>query len=90
MAGPFGLGRTRALVVEKDWEVGIKPADRLAAEGYHPVLVRSVDVAIAGLRSIRPRVILIGHRCSEPAAQADTTDALRLIQTLTARVPPRQ
>src|SRR5437867_4222983 len=87
MAGPLGLGRTRAMVVEEDWDFGIKLADRLAAEGYHPVLFRSVDVAIAELRSIRPRAILIGRRCAEPAAQVDTTEALRLIQTITARVP---
>ena len=87
MAGPLGLGRTRAMVVEEDWDFGIKLADGLAAEGYHPVLFRSVDVAIAELRSIRPRVILIGRRCAEPAVQVDTTDALRLIQTMTARVP---
>src|SRR5215813_2918228 len=73
MVGRLILDRTRVMIVEEDWDFGIKLADGLAARGYHPVLFRFVDAAIAELNSIRPRAVLVGVRSSEPAAQSDTT-----------------
>jgi len=40
------------MIVEEDWEFGVKLADGLAARGYHPVLFRFVDAAIAEHNSI--------------------------------------
>jgi len=75
------------MIVEEDWEFGIKLADGLAARGYHPVLFRFVEAAIAELDSIRPRAVLVGLRSSEPAAQSDTSEALILIRAICSRVP---
>jgi len=86
MAGPVSLAHMRAIIVEEEWEFGTKLADGLVAGGYRPVVFRFIDDAIAELRSIRPRVIFVGRRSSEPAAQANTTEAFLLIDALLARV----
>ena len=86
MVGRLILERTRVMIVE-DWHFGIKLADGLAARGYHPVLFRFVEAAIAELNSIRPRALLVGVRSSEPAAQSDTSEALILIRAICSRVP---
>jgi len=75
------------MIVEEDWEFGIKLADGLAARGYHPVLFRFVDAAITELDSIRPRGVLVGLRPAEPAAQNDASEALILIRAICSRVP---
>src|SRR5262249_17416470 len=80
------LAQMRAIIVEEDWEVGIKLADGLVAGGYHPVLFRFIDDAIAELRSIRPQAIFVGPRSSQPAAQVNTTETFLLIDALLARV----
>jgi len=87
MVGRLILERTRVMIVEEDWDFGIKLADGLAARGYHPVLFRFVEAAIAELNSIRPRALLVGVRSSEPAAQSDRSEALILIQAICSRVP---
>ena len=87
MVGRLILERTRVMIVEEDWDFGIKLADGLAARGYHPVLFRFVDAAIAELNSIRPRAVLVGLRSSESADQSDTSEALILIRAICSRVP---
>ena len=87
MVGRLNLERTRVMIVEEDWDFGIKLADGLAARGYHPVLFRFVDAAITELDSIRPRGVLVGLRPAEPAAQNDASEALILIRAICSRVP---
>src|SRR5262250_479938 len=87
MVGRLILERTRVMIVEEDWEFGIKLADGLAARGYHPVLFRFVDAAITELDSIRPRGVLVGLQPAEPAAQNDASEALILIRAICSRVP---
>lgn len=87
MASRLILERTRVMIVEEDWDFGIKLADGFAARGYHPVLFRFIDAAIAELEDIRPRAIFGGLQCSEPTMRIDTSEARFLIQTISSRVP---
>lgn len=79
--------RTRVLIVEQDWDFGIKLADWLAAHSYQPVLVRSVDAAIDELSSIRPQAICVGLRTSELRSQIETAEVLLLMQLVCPRAP---
>ena len=79
--------RTCVMIVERDLDFGIKLADWLAAHGYQPVLVRSVDAAIGELSAIHPQAVFVGLGSSEPAAQIDMSEVLLLIQTVCPRVP---
>ena len=62
MANRQNGGRTCVMIVEQDWDFGMKLADWLAAHGYQPVLVRSVDAAIDELSDIRPQAVFVGLR----------------------------
>ena len=79
--------RTRVMIVEQDWEFGIKLADWLATHGYQPVLFRTVGAAIGELSDIRPQAIFIGLRPSEHEAPMDATELLLLIQTICSHAP---
>ncbi|HXT65612.1 MAG TPA: response regulator [Nitrospiraceae bacterium] len=79
--------RRCVMIVEQDAHFGIKLADWLAAHGYQPVLVRSVDAAIEELREISPQVVFVGRSHPEPAAQNGISELLLLIQTLCPGVP---
>lgn len=79
--------RTRVMIVEQDLDVGLKLADRLAAHGYQPVLIRSVDAAIDELNDIHPRAIFVGLQASEPALQMNAEEVLLIIQTMCPLVP---
>jgi DNA-binding NtrC family response regulator len=79
--------RRCVMIVEQDAHFGIKLADWLAAHGYQPVLVRSVDAAIEELREISPQVVFVGRGNTESAAQNGISELLLLIQTLCPGVP---
>lgn len=79
--------RTRVMIVEPDWDFGIKLADWLAAHGYQPVLVRSINEAIAELSAVRPQAVFIGLGSPDQAARIDASEALLLIQTICPRAP---
>lgn len=79
--------RTRVMIVEQDWDLGMKLADWLAAHGYQPVLARTIDAAIAELSGVRPQAIFVGLGCSAPASQSDIGELLLMIQTICPRVP---
>jgi DNA-binding NtrC family response regulator len=81
------LERTRVMIVEPDWDFGIKLADWLAAHGYQPVLVRSVDAAITELSDIRPQAVFVGLGSSKLAGPIGAAEVLLLIQTICPRVP---
>jgi DNA-binding NtrC family response regulator len=87
MASRQKLERTRVMIVEQDWDFGIRLADWLAAHGYQPVLIRSVDAAMAELSNIHPKAIFFGLAPSEPAGQIDIAEVLLLIQTICPHVP---
>jgi DNA-binding NtrC family response regulator len=75
------------MIVEQDWVFGMKLADWLAAHGYQPVLVRSVDAAIDELSAIRPQAVYVGLRASKPQAQLNADEVLLMIQTICPLVP---
>ena len=79
--------RARVMIVEQNWDFGMKLADWLATNGYQPVLVRTVDAAINELSGVRPHAIFVGLSHSELAAQIDISEVLLLVQTVCPRVP---
>lgn len=79
--------RMRVMIVDQDWDYGIRLADWLASLGYQPVLVRTVDAAIGELTVVRPHAICIGLRSSEPGLQMSVSEALPLIHGICPRVP---
>ena len=87
MANHQNGGRNCVMIVEQDWDFGMKLADWLAAHGYQPVLVRSVDAAIDELSAIRPQAVFVGLRASKPQAQMNADEVLLMIQTICPLVP---
>jgi DNA-binding NtrC family response regulator len=79
--------RMRIMIVEQDLDFGMKLADWLAAHGYQPVFVRTIEAAIDELSGVRPRAIFVGLGCSEPSTRIDIAEVLLLIQTVCPRVP---
>ncbi|MCI0427309.1 MAG: response regulator [Nitrospiraceae bacterium] len=79
--------RTRVMIVEQDWDFGMKLADWLAAHGYQPVLVRDVDAAIAELSDIRPQAVFVGLQDSTRQAQMNVGEVVLMIQTICPLVP---
>jgi DNA-binding NtrC family response regulator len=65
----------------------MKLADWLAAHGYQPVFVRTVDAAINELSGVCPRAIFVGLGCSELAVRIDIAEVFLMIQTICPRVP---
>jgi DNA-binding NtrC family response regulator len=87
MANRQNGGRTCVMIVEQDWDFGMKLADWLAAHGYQPVLVRSVDAAIDELSDIRPQAVFVGLQASKPQAKMNADEALLMIRTICPLVP---
>ena len=79
--------RARVMIVEQDFDFGIKLADWLATLGYHPVVVRTIDAAIDELSGFRPRAIFFGLSCSEYEARIDIAEVFLMIQAVCPRVP---
>jgi DNA-binding NtrC family response regulator len=79
--------RTDVMIVEPDVNIGINLTDWLAAHGYQAVLVRSVEEVIEELSNIRPQLVFVGGGHSEPGAQIEISEILRLIRTGCPGVP---
>ena len=79
--------RPRVMIVERDWDFGIKLADWLAAHGYQPVLVRTVEAAMSELRDIRPHAIFVGLGAPDRSAAMSPSEALLMIRTICPCVP---
>lgn len=75
------------MIVEPDVNIGIKLADWLAGHGYRAALVRSVEAAIEELSDIRPQLVFVGGGYSEPTAQIEISEILRLIRIVSPGVP---
>ena len=70
-------GRTRVMIVDPGWHVGLKLADCLATEGYHAVLVRDLESMLTELDEMQPEAILFSpDSCDRQRA------SLRAIQSL--------
>lgn len=79
--------RARVMIVEQDLDFGMKLADWLAALGYHPVVVRTLDAAIDELSGFRPKAIFFGLSCSEYTARIDIAEVFLMVQTVCPRAP---
>lgn len=79
--------RTRVMIVEQDLEYGLKLADWLATQGYHPAFISTANAAIDGLAGFRPQAVFVGLGCSARVAQVDMVEILLLIQTICPSVP---
>ena len=80
-------GRARVLIVDPDLRFGLTLADWLAANGYHPILVRSLGTVLDELGDMQPDAILLS---SDPLRQewpAHSGDALRLVRSACPSVP---
>lgn len=53
-------GRSRVMIVDPGWHVGLRLADCLATGGYHAVLVRDLESTLFELSEIKPAAILLG------------------------------
>jgi DNA-binding NtrC family response regulator len=79
--------RTRVMIVDPEVDFGMKLADWLAAHGYQPVFVRTVDAAIDEMSGFRPQAVFIGLQSLERRPKMDAFEALLLIQTICPHVP---
>jgi len=75
-------GKVRVMIIEQNLDLGMKLADCLATNGYHPVYIRTVDAAIGALNGVRPQGIFVGIGCSGPVARINIAEALLMIQTV--------
>lgn len=79
--------RIRVMIVDTDWNLGIKLADWLAAHGYQPVLHRSYNDALAEVNSIRPEAIIMAVDSCSLTEQADVSELLFRLQTVCPDLP---
>lgn len=96
MSGVTQTGRTRVMIVDSEWHVGLQLADCLATGGYHAVLVRDLDSMLAELREIQPEAILFRPDSREEDGETLKGDTLRAVNTICPQasvltlVPPLQ
>jgi DNA-binding response OmpR family regulator len=80
-------GRARVLIVDPDLRFGLTLADWLAANGYHPILVRSLGTVIDELGDIQPDAILLSSDPLRQESPAHSGDALPLVRDACPTVP---
>ncbi len=73
--------RTRVMIVDPTWHLGLKLADCLATGGYHAILVRNLDSMLAELNQIQPEAILLSS-----ASRAEQHNAIRALHCLYPKV----
>lgn len=80
-------GRERVVIVDRDFDFGLKLADCLASSGYHAVLGRSLDAILDDLSEMQPGAILLS---SDPWNRDNTDqhrETLRTVQALCPQAP---
>jgi DNA-binding response OmpR family regulator len=80
-------GRTRVMIVEEDWDYGIRLADWLAAEGYQPVLVRSLDAVLTELGDVLPQALVVGIGSVSPHPSIAAVKTLLRLNARCPRIP---
>lgn len=75
-------GRTRVMIVDPEWKVGLKLADCLATSGYHAVLVRNLESMIDDIGEIQPAAILLSPDPRDQSHGRQEVDTLRIVNTL--------
>jgi DNA-binding NtrC family response regulator len=79
--------RLRVMILDHDWNDGIGLADRLAGEGYQPVLVRSLEAALSELCAARPDAVVLCLAWLSPDAQSHGMEIIYRIKTACPDVP---
>ncbi len=75
-------GRARVMIVDPEWEFGLKLADCLATGGYHAVLVRNLESMIDEIGEIQPDAILLSPDPREASHGKQEVETLRIVNTL--------
>ena len=80
-------GRSRVMIVDPEWQFGLKLADCLATNGDHAVLVRDLQSMLTELGEIQPEAILLSSdSCDEKRGTAEL-DTLRALNVLCPQAP---
>ena len=87
MANRMNSKRACIMIVDHDWDYGIKLADWLASQRYQAVLVRSFQIAVPEFLDIRPGAVLVGLAQTESAFPLDLQRLFRVIETAGTHVP---
>ena len=77
-------GRERVVIVDRDFDFGLKLADCLASSGYHAVLGRSLDAILDDLSEMQPGAILLS---SDPWNRENTDNQRETLRTVKALCP---
>ncbi len=75
-------GRTRVMIVDPEWKLGLKLADCLANSGYHAVLVRNLESMIDDIKEIQPDTILLSPDFRDESPGRQEVETLRIVNTL--------
>ncbi len=80
-------GRSRVMIVDSEWQFGLKLADCLATSGYQAVLVRDLESTLAQLGEIQPEAILLSQDFGGAERNRTGVDALRTVNMLCPQAP---
>ncbi|MGB4068359.1 MAG: hypothetical protein WBK08_10045 [Nitrospira sp.] len=87
MAARTNSKRACIMIVDQDFDYGIRLADWLASQRYQAVLVRSLQTAVPDYLDIRPGAVLVGLAQTESAFSLDLQRLFRVIESTGPHVP---
>lgn len=87
MAARTNSKRACIMIVDHDWDYGIRLADWLASQRYQAALVRSLQTAVPVFLDIRPGAVLVGIAQTESAFPLDLQRLFCVIETACTYVP---
>jgi hypothetical protein len=82
MNSPNQAGRTRVMIVDPEWQLGLKLADCLATSGYQAVLVRNLESMMDDIGEIQPDAILLSSDASVEKRARHAAETIRIVNTL--------
>jgi hypothetical protein len=82
MNRPNQAGRTRVMIVDPEWQLGLKLADCLATSGYQAVLVRTLESMIDEIGEIQPDAILLSSDASVEERARQAAETIQIVNTL--------
>ncbi|MEX5218928.1 MAG: hypothetical protein AB7G68_20970 [Nitrospiraceae bacterium] len=79
--------RERVVIVDRNFDFGLKLADCLASSGYHAVLGRSLDAILDDLSEMQPDAILLSPEPCDHGIAGEETETLRTVKALCPLAP---
>ncbi|WP_447599398.1 hypothetical protein [Nitrospira sp. Nam80] len=79
--------RERVVIVDRNFDFGLKLADCLASSGYHAVLGRSLDALVDELSEMQPNAILLSPEPRDHGIIGKETETLRTVKALCPQAP---